>query len=707
MNKRTTGILLKIMENENGASFTELTKEFNVSQRTIRNDINMINEFLTSNSLNELMVSQTGAITYSGDKNYASELILQSKQDFYTYKLDKDERKIMISLLLLNSRDYITISAIADEMLISRQTLINDLEEVKKYFISYNLKIQSNPNKGMRVVGTENSKRNMIFSNIYPVIHYNETQIQSFDPFSKLVLHTFFKNEHRDIFEKIIKAEEERNNVFFTDASYMKVLYYAMTVMKRMAVEKYGEADFMSHNSKYNMATEILQYLCTYFHIDYLEDEVILLSEMLSGQRYIKNELSNDSNTLKIQMITTRFISAVSEELDLNLNMDFLFYENLVSHLEATLVQEFSDENKNPILDILTQNYYEVFEIARHNIYIFNEFMGREMNDHEISYVVMHICAAVERKKNMETPAKVIVVCSGGVGTSQLLVEKLKQQFRFDIIDVTSVHNLSEKLVEEADLIISTVALRDIDKENVIITPILSDSDYLKIQKKMKTINLDQNTVNSIKQEFSVNQLLEQYKPIIEKFVPVENQALFLQEITKITNRFLDNQSEKAEGVSLYELLDKKQIIVDLECSDYKEAIRAGGTMLLNSGAIEPRYIDAMIDNVEEHGPYFVISKGFAIPHADTECGVKKMAMSLIRLKEPLVFIDDKAGKIEFVCCLSAIDSESHTKALFHLINMLEEKSFKEAIRDCKTAEEMADIIKSFEEEICEITKGV
>lgn len=702
MNKRTIEIILKIMKNENDTSFFELTKQFNVSQRTIRNDINTINQFLISNKLQELSISQSGTITYIGDKNYAMELIFQSETNFYTYKLDKEERKIMISLLLLDSNDYITISTIADEIFISRQTLINDLETVKQYFVSFHLKVQSNSNKGMKVVGSENNKRNMMLSIIYSNLYSNETPIQSFNLFSKLVLNTFFKNEQKEIFEKIIKAEEERNNIYFTDASYLKVLYYLMIVVKRIRVGKYAKVESFGHNSKYNIALEIVQYLCSYFHIEYLEDEIILFSELLARQHYIKKEISNDSSTVKIQMIATRFISAISEELNINLNTDFIFYENLVSHLEATVLQEFNEENKNPILDILTQNYSEIFEVAKHHISIFDEFMGREMNQHEISYVVMHICAAIERKKNSQTPAKVIVVCGGGVGTSQLLVEKLKQQFRFEIIDVISVHNLSEKLIHEADFIISTVPLRNIEKENVIITPILNDSDYLKIQKKIKSIHLEEDETKN-KTQFSIHDLIKAYQPLIKKYISMENQSEFIQELTKITDEFLGVDTNIATGACLYELLNKEHIIIDLDCKDYKQAIQVGGQLLLEHGEIEEEYIDAMIENIEKNGPYFVISKGFAIPHADTDRGVKKVGMSLIRLKDPIFFKDEKVGKIEFVCCLSAIDAEQHKKALFNLINILEEKSFKEAIKKCSSAEEMAQIIRKYEEKICNI----
>lgn len=52
--------------------------------------------------------------------------------------------------------------------------------------------------------------------------------------------------------------------------------------------------------------------------------------------------------------------------------------------------------------------------------------------------------------------------------------------------------------------------------------------------------------------------------------------------------------------------------------------MRIGGELLEKSGAIEPRYIDAMINTVKEIGPYIVIAPGIAMPHARPEAGAKK-----------------------------------------------------------------------------------
>ena len=62
-----------------------------------------------------------------------------------------------------------------------------------------------------------------------------------------------------------------------------------------------------------------------------------------------------------------------------------------------------------------------------------NRYTGRTFTDSDIAYIAVHVCAALERRKNKEVAFHVIVACHAGIGTSQLLLEKLKKHFNFQI----------------------------------------------------------------------------------------------------------------------------------------------------------------------------------------------------------------------------------------------------------------------------------
>lgn len=122
----------------------------------------------------------------------------------------------------------------------------------------------------------------------------------------------------------------------------------------------------------------------------------------------------------------------------------------------------------------------------------------------------------------------------------------------------------------------------------------------------------------------------------------------------------------------------------------------------MKRGYIEQRYIEAMIKNIRENGPYVVISPGFAMPHEGIEAGSIKTGMHLIRLKHPVNFGSEEFDPVEFVCCLSAADHKVHLKAFFHLVNMLQTDGFVQMLHECRTPQEAAKIIEEFEYAVME-----
>ena len=108
---------------------------------------------------------------------------------------------------------------------------------------------------------------------------------------------------------------------------------------------------------------------------------------------------------------------------------------------------------KNPDIVLAVKKHIEIIE----------KYVERKITDVEITYITIHICVAMERKKNQEIAFHVVVVCSGGIGTSQLLLAKLKSHYNFQIVDIISSHDEKNILESHADLIISTVPLNNVN----------------------------------------------------------------------------------------------------------------------------------------------------------------------------------------------------------------------------------------------------
>ncbi|WP_217620935.1 PTS sugar transporter subunit IIA, partial [Bacillus sp. GbtcB13] len=73
-----------------------------------------------------------------------------------------------------------------------------------------------------------------------------------------------------------------------------------------------------------------------------------------------------------------------------------------------------------------------------------------------------------------------------------------------------------------------------------------------------------------------------------------------------------------------------------------EEAVQTGAKPLLDKEVILEETTDAMIDNVKKMGPYLIIGPEMAVPHARPEKGVRKVGMRLLKLKQPVYFLDDE-----------------------------------------------------------------
>ena len=71
------------------------------------------------------------------------------------------------------------------------------------------------------------------------------------------------------------------------------------------------------------------------------------------------------------------------------------------------------------------------------------------------------------RDRNKEVAFRVIVACHAGIGTSRLLLEKLKRHFKFRVVDVVSAHEAMSIEPNSADFVISTVPLEGCSLEYV------------------------------------------------------------------------------------------------------------------------------------------------------------------------------------------------------------------------------------------------
>ena len=689
MKQRSLQIARTLSENGVPVTIEELASKFDVTQRTIRNDLNEISDLLEQNDYPRLSFANGGQIV--SPENFRQVLMSVMPDSFYTYKLSPEERARVAAVILVNASSYVTLGEIADRLFVSRATIIKDLENIRTVLKTGNLELLSRANKGLSVAGKESEKRFFLLRTL------RRASIPSDDAVSRL---TSVQAGDRVILQKILNEQEHLHETFLTDASFQDIsLYLGIMINRNMQGEFMEPQPYFDDSERYLMAQDILRYVTQYCGVRTTEHDIACLCVLLDQARYIRRR-SSDKNAVKIQMITRQFIAAVSEELEVNLNNDYEFFENLSNHLASVFSAPPAIYPEREVIEEVLEENQEIVEAVNRRLPVIARYIDREITETEIAYIAVHVCAAMERKKNKEIAFHVIIVCHAGVAASRLLTEKLRKHFHFQIVDILPAHEIKFLPEDKADFVISTVPLKNCKLEYVIVSPSFNDSDYIRVGNKIDALRNSRHLPSRVQdKDISAKGVIDTIQPIIYEAVPDLAPNLMKQLRRSVRDYFNQSAGAEAEIFSpyLHHLLPPDHIELDVECTDWRDAIRKSARKLMEWGYIEKRYIDAMIANVEENGPYIVLSKGFAVPHEGLEQGSVRVGMYLIRLKTPIPFEADEFDPVEFVCCLSAVDHKTHLKAFFNLVNMLQENEFKNMLRRCNTPAEVASIIEKYE----------
>ncbi|MCG7311275.1 PTS sugar transporter subunit IIA [Brachybacterium sp. ACRRE] len=140
---------------------------------------------------------------------------------------------------------------------------------------------------------------------------------------------------------------------------------------------------------------------------------------------------------------------------------------------------------------------------------------------------------------------------------------------------------------------------------------------------------------------------------------------------------------------AIADLLPASAIRLDVAVADWRAAISASGELLTDAGIAGASYTDAMIRTVEEHGPYIVITPGFALAHARPDDSVARGGMSFVRLADPVVFGHESNDPVTIVMGLAAADDSAHQHALAALAGALADPGRRAALDTASSADEV------------------
>lgn len=681
---------LSILIKDGKFNLDKLAETFNVNARTIRNDIVQIDDYLKNKNVKATIEVKNKIITINMLKDIKLEDLVEiNYHDFYSDRISNEERILLILSDLCWSDGYLTIQDLADKYFVSRGTINSDIVSIKEYCDKNGINFVSARGRGIGIDEDEKNRRKYLASIIKEFAYLNQKVNLDMSIYGQ-----WFDLDEINKIQAIVNEVDEIFNVSLTDVAYEALIVHIALSIERFKAgnndEELPSEELENIDSlQYKIASTLVEMINEEFNISLGENEIYYIAVHTAAKSgVIVAQEKRGDNFLEYYCL--RLINNVGLLLNVDLSNDKHLFNSLFQHLCAC---EYRNRNNisldNPLKDELKNNYKDLFEIVKAVIIDVNEPDVIIPSDDEIAYVMLHFCTAIKRDIKQIKPLRVLVVCATGIGTAELLSLGLKENFNFEIVDKLAKHQLKdEKYLNDVDLIISTVPLKS-RIPSVVVSPILKEKDIIDIKHFINRLDLvGKLDIKSTKMSKTAVML----KDLLNKYPSNKDEEILIE---KIKTLLLNEKGE--EDYMLSDLIRKETIALGLEVNDWQDAVRKAGQLLIDDGSITEEYVDGAIENVKELGPYIVITKGIALPHATNKVGVNRTAMSLITLKNPVNFGNKNNDPVDTVFMLATTDSTSHLGALQDLSEFLGDEEFLNILRHDTTIEKILAFIATNE----------
>lgn len=687
MKDRTIEILIKIMNSHLPLSFDYLSEEFDVSTRTIRNEIETINEFLEENHFPVINNVRLEGLSVTFSENEESQIIslLYSSNDYYS----RDERILDLILSISMSNEPTYLYKKQELYGVSKSTVDEDMRIIRNMLSEYSVEIVSIPKKGLVLQGKEKAIRTMVYSVVNKITnglsYLNSTKSNISIVFNQYI-------NQKDILK--INQKFDRN-VW----NPIEDIYRQNSVLLVYIWVKRIQLGFMlsSENLENQLEKDISKNL--YFYIETIKDEFQLSvneSEKIYIVFILESLISEDdyrmSDWVELQMITIQMINYVEERTGIPFGIkESTLQAGIYGHLKSMVLRL---KNKihlsNPLTTTIKKIYVEIFVSIKSFFEHFEKNVFKEITDDEIAYLTIHF-SAVLSVINQENKYwfRAVVICNHGIATGKLLAENLKELFNIEILGIFSSQEIDVIKKIDVDLIFSTVDLNVDYLPFLKVDPIITENVQVMIEQFL-FVNRDRRRLHS-----TVSDYTEMFQEIIKLFSIQENpiESACYEKLEKIFNKNKLHLNKKELQPMIEDILLDSDIQIKQNVTTWEDSIVKVSSPLLERGVIENEYVTAMIDSVKEFGPYIVLAPHFALAHARPDEGANRVGLSIMTLEKGVDFGNEDNDPVDLIFCLSAIDSHSHLKIMKEIISLINNPQKIEQLVSVTSVSELKKIL--------------
>lgn len=666
LEKSQKEFLMLLLENENPQSIQLIQDQLDISRRTVYYIVNKINDVFYDLRMEPINNKRGQGYYLTSNQKKVVDSILHS--DGTLQNLSPDERVHYLICWMMYPKADIHIENIMELFDISRNSVFNDLKDLKSEIEKYDVSLYFDIKNGYMINGQVFSKRALLL--YYLKILLKKIHYKSIEFLDVSEVETFY-SRLQQISLKMHNEYDDYN--LLAIACLLNIVHYVD--------EKF---DFSILELRDLEKTEELHMIDKYFQDLNVHERLYLTIHLLGSKAGSVIRLDDSQRDIQLFELALHLVDLFERQTSCDISEKNELVNSLYMHFKLSMYYyQLSIQISNTLLEDVKENYGNLYQMIKNLCESMDDEFPFILTDSEISYITMHFGGHLKQVQGkFYALIRVLIVCPSGISTSTLLKREVEDLYaNVTVIAATAAENIAQ-YKENIDFIVSTIDL-DTDIPWIKVNAILTKDDKSKIASMM---SLNMQTYKLNKDNFSG------LFSIIQKYV----------DPTQMKNLKKDVYDYFREGNLIVDVVEEKQLrLKDIMYRDHliridkdimwDEAIRLASVPLLKTNIITENYINEMIGLVRDYGPYIVIKNRIAIAHAKTEAGANALGTALLINKKNIQFEDDL--NIHYLFVISSSNPKEHLQILKDISMLASDDIDLNALLD-KNVDEIMEFIK-------------
>ena len=616
LEKSQKEFLMLLLENENPQSIQSIQDQLDISRRTVYYIVNKINDIFYELRMEPINNKRGHGYYLTADQKKVVDSILHS--DRTLQNLSPDERVHYLICWMMYPKTNIHIGNIMELFDISRNSVFNDLKDLKSEIEKYDVSLYFDIKNGYMINGQVFSKRALLL--YYLKILLKKIHYKSIEFLDVSEVETFY-SRLQQISLKMHNEYDDYN--LLAIACLLNIVHYVdekfdLSILELRDLEK----------------TEELHMIDKYFQDLNVHERLYLTIHLLGSKAGSVIRLDDSQRDIQLFELALHLVDLFECQTSCDISEKNELVNSLYMHFKLSMYYyQLSIQISNTLLEDVKENYGNLYQMIKNLCESMDDEFPFILTDSEISYITMHFGGHLKQVQGkFYALIRVLIVCPSGISTSTLLKREVEDLYaNVTVIAATAAENIAQ-YKENIDFIVSTIDL-DTDIPWIKVNAILTKDDKSKIASMM---SLNMQTYKLNKDNFSgLFSIIQKYVDPIQ----MKNLKRDVYDYFREGNLIVDVVEEKQ--LRLKDIMYRDHLIrIDKDIM-WDEAIRLASVPLLKTNIITENYINEMIGLVRDYGPYIVIKNRIAIAHAKTEAGANALGTALLINKKNIQFEDD------------------------------------------------------------------